>query len=164
MPENPVGGNPRKRRQIRLAMALFQNFVRVMENYAVFDGRASRSEFWWYVPALLIVAFFVGVPALALSFIPYAPYILAYAFVLAIFTPTLAVIVRRLHDTGRSAWWSLGFVVSAIYEPASLLAPPGLDALFWLVYIILLLYNIALIVLMALPGNCGENKYGAAPP
>lgn len=144
-------------------MALFQNFVRVMENYAVFDGRARRSEFWWYVPALLIVAFFVGIPALFLSFIPYAPYILAYAFVLAIFTPTLAVTVRRLHDTGRSAWWSLGFVASAVYEPVSLLAPPGLDALFWFVYIILLLYNIVLLVFLALPGSSGDNKYGADP-
>lgn len=144
-------------------MVLSQNFVRVMENYAVFDGRASRSEFWWYVLALLIVAFFVGVPALFLSSIPYAPYILAYGFALVIFTPTLAVIARRLHDTGRSAWWSLGFVFSAVYEPVSLLVPPGFDALFWLVYIILLLYNIALVVFMALPGDSGENKYGADP-
>ena len=98
--------------------------------------------------------------SLFLSFIPYAPYILAYGFVLAIFTPTLAVTVRRLHDTGRSAWWSLGFVASAVYELASLLAPPALDALFWLVYVILLLYNILLLVFMALPGNSGENKYG----
>ena len=88
---------------------------------------------------------------------------MAYAFVLAIFTPTLAVIVRRMHDTGRSAWWALGFAVSVIYEPVSLLAPPGFDALFWLVYIILLLYNSALVVFMALPGNSGENKYGADP-
>ena len=144
-------------------MVLYQNFVRVMENYAVFEGRASRSEFWWYVLATVIVAFFVGVPALFLSFIPYAPYILAYGFVLAIFTPTLAVIVRRLHDTGRSAWWSLGFVVSAVYELANFLAPPGFDTLFWLVYIILLLYNIVLLIFMALPGNSGENKYGADP-
>jgi uncharacterized membrane protein YhaH (DUF805 family) len=35
-------------------MALYQNFVRVMENYAVFEGRASRSEFWWYVLATVI--------------------------------------------------------------------------------------------------------------
>ena len=133
-----------------------------MENYAVFEGRASRSEFWWYVLSLLVVAFFVGVPALFLPFIPYAPYILAYGFVLAIFTPTLAVIVRRLHDTGRSAWWSLGFVVSAVYELANFLAPPGFDALFWLAYFILLIYNIALLVFMALPGNSGENRVRTA--
>ncbi len=141
-------------------MVIFQNFVRVIEQYAVFEGRASRSEFWWYVLALLIVAFFVGIPAIFLSFIPYVPYILAYAFVLAVFTPSLAVVVRRLHDTGRSAWWSLGFVASLVYEPVSLLAPPGFDALLWLVYVMLLLYNILLLVFMALPGNSGENKYG----
>ena len=145
-------------------MILYQNFVRVMENYAVFEGRASRSEFWWYVLALLVVAVFVGIPALFLSFIPYAPQVLGYGFVLAIFTPTLAVIVRRLQDTGRSAWWSLGFVTSVVYELANFLAPPGFDALFWLAYIIILLfYYIALLVFMALPGNSGENKYGANP-
>lgn len=145
-------------------MVLYQNFVRVMENYTAFEGRASRSEFWWYVLATLVIAFFVGLAAIPfLIFSPYAPYILAYAFVLAIFTPTLAVIIRRLHDTGRSAWWSMGFVVSAVYELANFLAPPGFDALFWLIYIILLLYNIALLVFMALPGNTGENKYGADP-
>ena len=144
-------------------MALYQNFVRVMENYAVFEGRASRSEFWWYVLATVIVAFFVGVPALALSFIPYAPYILAYGFVLAIFTPTLAVIVRRLHDTGRSAWWSLGFVVSVIYDLADHFVPPGIDALLWTVWIAFMLYNIVLVIFMALPGNSGENKCGADP-
>ena len=142
-------------------MALFQNFVQVMEKYAVFEGRASRSEFWWYVLATVIVAFFVGIPALFISFIPYANHILAYGFALAIFTPTLAVIVRRLHDTGRSAWWSLGFVVALVYELANFIVPTGFDALFWIVYIILLLYNIALLVFMALPGNSGENKYGA---
>lgn len=144
-------------------MILFQNFVRVMEDYAVFDGRASRSEFWWYVLALLIVAFFVGIPAVFLSSIPYASSILAYAFVLAIFTPTLAVTVRRLHDTGRSGWWSLGFAASVIYELANFLLPPRFDALFWSAYVTLLMYNIVLVVYMALPGDSGENKYGAAP-
>lgn len=142
---------------------LFQNFVRVMEDYAVFEGRASRSEFWWYVLALIVVAFFVGVLALFLSFIPYANHIFAYGFVLVIFTPTLAIIVRRLHDTRRSAWWALGFVVSAVYELANFLAPSGFDALFWLAYIIILLYNAMLVVFMALPGDSGENRYGAGP-
>ena len=134
-----------------------------MEDYTVFEGRASRSEFWWYALALLIVAFFVGIPALFLSFIPYAPHILAFAFVLAIFTPTLAVIVRRLHDTGRSAWWSLGFVVSLIYDLAGFIAPTGFNTPLLLVGTVLRLYNIALLVFMALPGNSGENKYRANP-
>lgn len=95
-------------------MVLYRNFVRAMENYAVFEGRASRSEFWWFLLATIIVAFFFGVATFPLSFIPYVFYLVIYAFVLAMFTPTLAVIVRRLHDTGRSAWWSIGFVLSVI--------------------------------------------------
>ncbi len=146
-------------------MVLFQNFVQVLEKYAVFEGRAGRREFWWYVLATVVIAFFIGlvVAISLLAAIPYAFYILIYAFILAIFTPTLAVTVRRLHDTGRSAWWSLGFVVSAVYDLAGFLAPLGFDPQLLPVSIALGLYNIMLVVFLALPGNSGENKYGADP-
>ena len=144
-------------------MVLYRNFVRAMENYAVFEGRASRSEFWWFLLATIVVAFFFGVATIPLSFIPYAFYFVIYAFVLAMFTPTLAVIVRRLHDTGRSAWWSIGFVFSVIYDLAGLLNLPGLDTISMPVGIALRIYAIVLIVFMALPGNSGDNRYGADP-
>lgn len=62
--------------------------------YATFEGRARRSEFWfWY-----LFNFIVG---LVLGWIP----ILGWIISLALFIPGIAVAVRRLHDAGRSGWW-----------------------------------------------------------
>ena len=144
-------------------MVLYRNFVRAMENYAVFEGRSTRSEFWWFLLATIIVAFFVGVTTIPLSSIRYAFYLVVYAFVLVMFTPTLAVIIRRLHDTGRSALWSIGFVLSVIYDLVGLLNLPGLDTISMPVGIALRIYAILLIVFMALPSSDGDNVYGAAP-
>ena len=144
-------------------MILLHNFVRVMEKYAVFEGRASRPEFWWFVLATLIIGLPLGLVSIPLSFIPHATNIIVYAFILAIFTPALAVTVRRLHDTGRSAWWSLGFVLSPIFELAGFIDAPGLNTFLWLVWVVLLIYNIVLMVFMALPSNSGDNRYGADP-
>lgn len=60
--------------------------------YIDFSGRASRSEYWWFV----LLGF-------GLSFIPVIGWILR----LVILLPSLAVQVRRLHDMDRSAWWLL---------------------------------------------------------
>ena len=63
-----------------------------LQKYIDFNGRASRSEYWWFV--LLTIA---------LSFIPVIGWILRLVLLL----PSLAVQVRRLHDMERSAWWLL---------------------------------------------------------
>ena len=60
--------------------------------YATFSGRARRSEYWWFV----VLNFILG-------FIP----IVNFIWGLIVLIPTLAVGVRRLHDTGRSGWWLL---------------------------------------------------------
>jgi uncharacterized membrane protein YhaH (DUF805 family) len=65
--------------------------------YADFNGRARRSEYWWFVLAILlgsVVTSLVGD--------------LVYAvFVLGTIVPSLAAAARRLHDTGRSGWLQL---------------------------------------------------------
>ena len=74
----------------------------LIENYANFNGRASRSEYWYFVLAYLIVyvIFFAlasAVPVLGL---------LGIAF-LGLIIPAIAVGVRRLHDLDKSGWWYL---------------------------------------------------------
>ena len=59
------------------------------KKYADFEGRARRSEFWWWY----LFTFLVGL-------VPYLGWIASLAFLL----PSIAVGVRRLHDTGRSGW------------------------------------------------------------
>jgi uncharacterized membrane protein YhaH (DUF805 family) len=70
----------------------------VAKKYADFDGRATRSEFWWFMLFCMIINALLGVAA------EWA----AGIFFLAMLVPTLAVGTRRLRDTGRSPlWWLL---------------------------------------------------------
>ena len=73
-------------------MSFAESIQTCFNKYIDFNGRASRSEYWWF--ALL---------GFGLSFIPVIGWILR----LVILLPSLAVQVRRLHDMGRSAWWLL---------------------------------------------------------
>jgi uncharacterized membrane protein YhaH (DUF805 family) len=65
--------------------------------YVDFSGRASRSEYWWFILAYVVLAFVGG-------FIHQYVYLIV---VLAFILPMLAVGARRLHDIGRSGWWLL---------------------------------------------------------
>ena len=70
----------------------------VLSKYADFNGRARRSEYWWWTLAVLIVDIvlnIIGIPALNA------------VFSLAILVPGIAVACRRLHDTGKSGWLQL---------------------------------------------------------
>lgn len=108
-------------------------FIAALKKYADFSGRARRKEYWMFALsavivsiALTIVDAFIGFP------------ILSSLFSLGIIVPSLAVGVRRLHDTGRSAWWLLFAFVP-------------------------LVGTITLLVFACLDGHQGENKYGHNP-
>lgn len=76
-------------------------YFAVLQKYAVFEGRARRTEFWvwWLVNSLIgLVGFFFEETDLEWIWILYA---------LATFLPDLGVSIRRLHDTNRSGWWLL---------------------------------------------------------
>jgi len=72
-----------------------------LKKYADFAGRASRSEYWWFVLAAFLAS-------IVLAFILR---ILGGLVYLALLLPMIAVGVRRLHDIGKSGWWLLiGFI------------------------------------------------------
>ena len=79
-------------------------YVEVLKKYAVFNGRAHRTEYWMFTLVNLIVAFVLG---LFLAFAGILGTVLGYLYSLAVLLPSLAVGARRLHDTGRSGWWLL---------------------------------------------------------
>ncbi len=83
----------------------FQDAVRrvVLEKYADFNGRARRSEFWYFV----LFQVLVGIVASILDQILGTERIVSGLVSLALLLPGLAVGARRLHDTGRSGWWQL---------------------------------------------------------
>ncbi len=72
----------------------------VLTKYAVFSGRARRSEYWWFTLFSVIVSIIFSIIDRAIG----NP-ILGLLVSLALLLPSLGVSVRRLHDTGRSGWW-----------------------------------------------------------
>jgi uncharacterized membrane protein YhaH (DUF805 family) len=84
-------------------------------NWSVINARASRSEYWWWALFLFLgstgIALLVGVFAAGTRSSGYGgAAVISLLFLLAaviVVVPTLTVGIRRLHDTGRSAWWLL---------------------------------------------------------
>ena len=143
---------------------------RPIEKYADFTGRAPRAEYWWYALALIIVFLAINilesiVGLKGMLFGVYGP--LTGLLWLATIVPGLAVGVRRLHDTNRSAWWLLlivPYLLAAIMMVGAL-AGGGMAALGagGLLGIVGFICCIVLLVFMVLPSTPGENRYGPNP-
>ena len=117
----------------------------VFTKYAVFSGRAARSEFWYWILFVVLVSIALSIidgafvaPIIGYeAFAPEAAQPLQLLFNLATLLPTLAVTVRRLHDTDRSGWWILLGLIPII---------GNLILLWWYIQ----------------PGSAGDNEFG--PP
>lgn len=86
-------------------------FVKCLKNYANFKGRARRKEYWFFflfvwimaIVAMLLDNLLSTTYSMGLVTLPYG---VIYSIVMvALIIPNLAVLVRRLHDTGRSGVW-----------------------------------------------------------
>lgn len=121
----------------------FADAVRsVLGKYATFEGRASRSEFWYFVLFLVIVNIILNIVDISvLGTTMHTEQgdigIISSLFSLAMLLPNLAVAARRLHDVGRTGWWLL-LVLTGI---------GALVLLFWYVS----------------RGQDGPNDYGPVP-
>ena len=78
-------------------MTFFESIRTCLTKYADFNGRASRSEFWWFTLAVILAGSALGLLS----------HILGGIFLILILLPLLAAGARRLHETGRSGWWQL---------------------------------------------------------
>jgi uncharacterized membrane protein YhaH (DUF805 family) len=120
-------------------MSFIESIRTVLSKYATFSGRARRSEFWWYYLAVTIlesVLYFAlvvpGLTAYTTATMEYtmagdssapvpampgsltAGYLVVSLVSLALLLPTLAVIVRRLHDTGKSGFLALLLLIPVV--------------------------------------------------
>ena len=144
---------------------------RPVEKYATFTGRASRPEYWWYTLALIVAYVVIGVVESMVGLNQMAgPYgLLSLLLMLATLVPSLAVSVRRLHDTNRSGWWLLiALVPYCLMAIAGVMALSGggpltLMAMVGVISIIALIGAVVLLVFMVLPGTPGDNSYGSPP-
>lgn len=80
-------------------------FIKCLKQYADFRGRARRKEYWMFTLINGILGFVIGLLGLS---------ILSWIYSIAVFIPSLAVCVRRIHDIGKSAWWILLFLIPVI--------------------------------------------------
>jgi len=114
-------------------------YLEVLKKYAVFSGRARRKEFWVFFLFNFIIGYVLDLIERIADIAPQSDQsILASLYMLAILLPWLAVVIRRLHDTGRSGWWMLIAFVPII----------GM---------------IVLLVSMVTDRQPGENQYGPNP-
>lgn len=120
-------------------MSFGQSISYCFSNYANFNGRARRSEFWWFFLFVLIVqvvvqtlfAVVVGTDSVIYS-------LLVFVLAIALAIPLYAAGSRRMHDTGKSGWLQLLVLIPCVG-------------------------GIIMIVLWAQAGNPAENQYGAPP-
>ncbi len=117
-----------------------QWYLAVLKKYTVFEGRAQRAEYWYFSLFSLLVS--VGLILIDTQLGGYDPktgYGILYAlYSLAIVLPSLAVTVRRLHDTDHSGWWFFIMLV------------PILGAFVFLYF-------------MIKDGSAGDNRFGPNP-
>src|SRR5262245_44738086 len=144
--------------------------TRPLKKYADFSGRAPRAEYWWFVLLYLvgyvvatIVDSILGLDKIAMMYGP-----VTLLLLLAVIVPSIAVTVRRLHDTNRSGWWILVMMIPyAIVGYLAVSAAGSADmaglATVGLFGIIAFIGAIALLVFMVLAGTAGDNSYGPDP-
>jgi uncharacterized membrane protein YhaH (DUF805 family) len=82
-------------------MSFGQAIAACFTRYADFNGRATRPEFWWFLLFTLLAAMALAVVNRPLSLV----------FQIGVLLPSLAVGARRLHDTDRSGWLQLLYLV-----------------------------------------------------
>ena len=116
----------------------------IVDNYVNFSGRASRSEYWYFVLLNFIISMVFNIITFVLASNGVSDgltvvQVLSWLVSLALFLPGLGVSVRRLHDIGKSGWWLFIILI------------PCCIGLIWLV------------ILMCTGSEMNENEYGPVP-
>lgn len=103
----------------------------IKDHYVDFDGRATRQQYWMFFLMVFIASIVLSIVDGVLS----TNAVLVGLFQLAVFLPSIAIAIRRLHDIDKSGWWLLISFVPIVGA-------------------------IILIVLLVLKGDATPNKYG----
>ena len=115
-------------------------YLHVLKNYSTFSGRARRKEYWMFflISALISIVLTLLDILLGTYSVEYEAGLFSGLYSLLILIPSIAVVVRRLHDTDRSGWWIL-------------------------ISLIPLIGVIVLFVFICLDSQPGTNRFGVNP-
>ncbi|MBV9990775.1 MAG: DUF805 domain-containing protein [Alphaproteobacteria bacterium] len=158
-------------------MEFGQAIASCFRKYVTFRGRAPRSEYWFFVLFMFLVYFATGILDSVLMGGQTTPEKLSPLTTIAwlvFFLPSLAVLVRRVHDTGWSGWivgglyillLVVGFVlgIGVGMQAEGNLAAKELYGVVGLLGLVVLAYGIFIFVLTLLKGHDGPNRYGPDP-
>ena len=115
--------------------------------YATFRGRARRSEYWYFNIFYMLCTLPLYLFSLCMleiegeGAVAYVPLFMGCFIQVIFFLPSLSVMVRRLHDTGKSGWWTLLILIAS----SSVIG------------------SIAAIIFLSLDSQPGRNEYGNNP-
>ena len=161
-------------------MTFREAILTCLRKYFTFSGRASRSEYWWFVLfCILGGAIFSALEQLinGITGTPNGPTLLSGAFNLATFIPSLAVGWRRMHDTGRSGLYLLypliamvglsifiglfggDFATTGDFEALT----PAFALLVMLAALVILISPFLVLWWLTRPSQSGPNQYGPNP-
>jgi uncharacterized membrane protein YhaH (DUF805 family) len=133
-----------------------KQYIDVLKKYVDFKGRASRKEFWMFT---LFNIIFSIVASLIDTFVVKNNFkIVNTIYGLAVLVPSIAVSVRRLHDTGRSWTWFL-----LPFAPIPLILIPSAEQQLILVPALIGIFSLIIILFEVQDSQPGDNKYGPNP-
>jgi uncharacterized membrane protein YhaH (DUF805 family) len=123
-------------RKIKREVGFMEYYTRAFQNYVNFNGRDTRKQYWMFVLINIVISAAVGIVC-SLVFNESVASGIDSLYGLVLLLPSLGMVIRRLHDVGRSGWWYL------------------------LVFTII--GGIVVFIFLCLPSQEGENKYGPQP-
>lgn len=149
-------------------------YIEVLKKYAIFSGRARRKEYWFFILFSTIASILLTVVDVVIGTYNAVTEvgILSSLYSLGVLLPTIAVTVRRLHDTDRTGWWVLmpvavivvaGIAAAIIIPSISQGANGASEGVIILFIILLLAIFITMFVFMVLDSTPGTNRYGENP-
>jgi len=126
--------------------------------YVTFNGRASRSENWFMLSAVLVGS------AGGLIHADTRTPIVSHIVTLVMFLPSTAVFVRRMHDIDCTGWWALRSVPALGFIPPVLMSMMIPITSFWFAWwLVWLVIMILVLVWTCTRGTVGPNRYGRNP-
>lgn len=159
----------------------------LVEKYSTFTGRARRSEFWWFYLAQTILTYILS-RAVSLtssyslsdlsgnsgelfgiawdsmgSMLTNPVWWLSVVVWLGLLIPNLAVICRRLHDTGKSGWWQMIFIGSVLLFYLAIFLNPKVWLVYPILFFVMLAALIVMIVWLCKDSDPKPNKWGPSP-
>ena len=109
-------------------------YIEALKKYTTFSGRSRRKEYWMFMLFNILISIVFSL----IDSLTGLNHILSRIYYLAIIIPSIAVAVRRLHDTGKNGWW-------------------------YFINILPIIGSIWFLVLMCMDSQNGENQYGRNP-